>query len=327
MVIDTARSQLGIKEKPANSNRVVYNRWYYGKNISAYWCCTFVCWVFAHVEVIKPIAKPTTKYNGTLPAPTLVKGAKGNSVKLWQKFLNWFGNFNLKVDGEYGNLTFNATKVFQKTMGIDADGIAGKDTIGKAKPFLAKKEPAKANTVSKTPKADKLVSTAIKLAWPYGTPEKKWKFKTGNPTDACKKAMIKRGYGTKGKTSKKRKQWSDCGFVQNTCIFIAFNIKVKILPSSAKKAFPDVNGFKVVHQGKKIPDGLLKPGMIVRYPKTNGAMHTLMFLGYVMVDGKKVPVISEGGRGIRFFVIRKDEKKYNKSNVKFSRLQVLQVKE
>ena len=63
MVIATALSQLGVKEKPKNSNKVKYNVWFYGKNISAFWCCTFVCWVFAHVGEQKTLKK----YNGTLP--------------------------------------------------------------------------------------------------------------------------------------------------------------------------------------------------------------------------------------------------------------------
>lgn len=63
MVIATALSQLGVKEKPKNSNKVKYNRWFYGKNISAFWCCTFVCWCFAHVGEQKGLKK----YNGTLP--------------------------------------------------------------------------------------------------------------------------------------------------------------------------------------------------------------------------------------------------------------------
>ncbi len=318
MVVDTARGELGTKESPRNSNKVEYNRWYYGKNISAYWCCTFVCWVFAHVVVIKPIAKPTTKYSGSLPAPTLRKGAKSASVKLWQKFLNWFGKFGLKVDGDFGSKTYAATQVFQKTMGLDTDGVAGKLTIAAAKTFLAV---VKTTTPVKTstPKADKLVATVKKLAWAAGTPEKKWLFKTGNPTDACVSAMKKRGYGKTGKKKKNRLQFSDCGFVQNTCLYIAFGVKTKVLPSSAKKKFPEVAGMKVVFQGKKIPADFLKPGMIIRYPKTNGAQHAIMYLG----NG----YIAEGGRGIRFFIIRKDTQKYNKSNVKFSRLQVLQVKE
>ena len=48
-IIDLAESQVGTTEYPPNSNDVVYNTAYYGKEVSgsAYpWCCTFVWWVF-----------------------------------------------------------------------------------------------------------------------------------------------------------------------------------------------------------------------------------------------------------------------------------------
>ena len=117
MVIATARSQIGIKESPKNSNKVKYNRWFYGKNESAYWYCTFVCWVFAHViEEIKPVTKPTGKYSGTIPTPTIKRGDKGDNVKLLQKFLNWYHpDWKLEVDGEDGEKTEEAVMVFQKT--------------------------------------------------------------------------------------------------------------------------------------------------------------------------------------------------------------------
>ena len=65
MVVKTALSQVGVKEKPKNSNKVKYNTWYYGKVVSgsAYpWCMTFVQWCFAHV---KEPAKGT--YPGKFP--------------------------------------------------------------------------------------------------------------------------------------------------------------------------------------------------------------------------------------------------------------------
>ena len=46
-VLEIARSQLGVTEAPAGTNRVKYNDWYYGKAVSgsAYpWCMAFVQW-------------------------------------------------------------------------------------------------------------------------------------------------------------------------------------------------------------------------------------------------------------------------------------------
>ena len=57
-VLDIARKELGTKESPANSNRVKYNTWYYGREVSggAYpWCMVFVQWVFHQAGVPLPV--------------------------------------------------------------------------------------------------------------------------------------------------------------------------------------------------------------------------------------------------------------------------------
>ena len=57
-VLSIARRELGTKESPANSNRVKYNAWYYGREVSgsAYpWCMAFVQWVFAQMKVSLPL--------------------------------------------------------------------------------------------------------------------------------------------------------------------------------------------------------------------------------------------------------------------------------
>ena len=156
MVIATARAELGTKESPKNSNKVKYNRWFYGKNTSAYWCCTFVCWCFANVkaaEVIPTVTKPTGKYSGVIPTGLLKKGSKGDSVKNWQRFLNWYHPaWKLAVDGSFGLLTEKATKSFQKTEGIMADGEAGKNTFAKANAYKATPTATPKPTPTPTPK-------------------------------------------------------------------------------------------------------------------------------------------------------------------------------
>lgn len=52
-----ARDQLGVKESPPDSNRVLYNTWYYGHEVSgpAYpWCAVFIQWVFHQAGVSLP---------------------------------------------------------------------------------------------------------------------------------------------------------------------------------------------------------------------------------------------------------------------------------
>ena len=52
-IIKMAASQIGIKEQPANSNKVKYNTEYYGREVSGSdypWCCAFIWWVFKHCD-------------------------------------------------------------------------------------------------------------------------------------------------------------------------------------------------------------------------------------------------------------------------------------
>ena len=52
-------------------------------------------------------------------------GSKGNEVKLLQEKLN------LKADGIFGPLTEEAVKDFQRSNGLEVDGIVGADTLSK----------------------------------------------------------------------------------------------------------------------------------------------------------------------------------------------------
>ena len=58
----------------------------------------------------------------------LKKGSKGDSVKLLQELLNKHG-FNLTVDGDFGNKTEEAVKLFQKRLNLTVDGIVGSKTF------------------------------------------------------------------------------------------------------------------------------------------------------------------------------------------------------
>lgn len=53
-VLKIAKAELGTKESPANSNKVKYNTWYYGRPVSGPdypWCMVFVQWIFNQAGV------------------------------------------------------------------------------------------------------------------------------------------------------------------------------------------------------------------------------------------------------------------------------------
>ena len=57
-IVAIAAAELGTKESPPNSNKVKYNTWYYGREVSgkAYpWCMVFVQWVLDQAGVKPPI--------------------------------------------------------------------------------------------------------------------------------------------------------------------------------------------------------------------------------------------------------------------------------
>lgn len=267
------------------------------------------------------ITKPTGKYSGTIPSPTIKNGSKGSNVSNLQRFLNWYyPAWKLAVDGDCGNATEAAIRGFQRAEGISADGIYGKQSQGKANAY--KVSPSSGSTVAtpapvtkpaaSTTNAQKIVNKCNELAWPYGTSSSKWDYKKGSPTSKCKSAMKKHGYTGKGKQS-------SCAYFCNTVVRESGVNKSFGSLHGYKKAFPKTEkGFNTVHKGKSIPSGFLKPGDVVRYKKKSKDEHVLIYMGNNR--------ICEARHYHRFGNIYKDEKRYNGSNVKKSTIQVLRAK-
>lgn len=268
--------------------------------------------------------KKQEKYYPALHAVKFSKNGSSPTVKLLQK---WLG---LTEDGEIGKGTVAAWQHKLKEAGYythKIDGVFGVQSMKALQKYLndhdkadfPKKETTKAPTLAasaskKQTKANKIVAEAKKFCWPYGTKKSKWKYKTGRAKSVYKKALKKFM-----KHSAKISQ-SDCGYFVATCVRAAGVSKTfKALPGSAKQNYPKVpKTMKIVHKGKKIPKGLLRAGDIIRYRKSGGGQHTLMYIG----GGK----IAEAQRGHAFPAIKKDTKKYNKANVKKKTIQVLRAK-
>ena len=87
---------------------------------------------------VEKVKKPTPKkYTGIFPKVTknsnLKKGCKSKEVGYLQKFLNWYGGYDLIIDNDFGSKTEKAVKDFQKSMGLVVDGIFGTKSLAKAK--------------------------------------------------------------------------------------------------------------------------------------------------------------------------------------------------
>lgn len=76
------------------------------------------------------------KYSGKLP--TMIVGMKyrrPTHTKRWQRFLKWAVSAKLEADGVFGDKTYDATKKFQKKVGLKQTGAANKKTRKAARAF------------------------------------------------------------------------------------------------------------------------------------------------------------------------------------------------
>ena len=240
-----------------------------------------------------------------------------NTVKALQK------KAGASQDGAWGKGT---TKAVQKMIGTSVDGQWGKGSTKALQRWINKKvfpstsTTTKPKTSTSKPATSKPVQTSNAaaqaiiaqldyLAWPYGTSKTKYSYKKGSPTSNCKKAMNAQGYKGKGKQS-------SCIYFANTAVRRSGVNKKFCAGHGYKKPYPKTEaGFDTVLSGKSIPNNFLQPGDLIRYKKKGKDEHAMFYYG----NGK----ICDAGHYNRFGNIRKDDKRYNKSNVKKSTLQVL----
>lgn len=79
-ILRIARAEIGVKESPANSNKVKYNTAYYGRAVSGEnyaWCAVFIWWCF------RQAGAASLYYGGgkTAYCPTLMSYHKAQAVK------------------------------------------------------------------------------------------------------------------------------------------------------------------------------------------------------------------------------------------------------
>lgn len=75
-----------------------------------------------------PTATPTAEPTPS-PIPVLKKGMNGEAVKQMQSQLKRLGYLQAEPDGDFGSMTETAVKDFQKKNGLQADGMAGSQTL------------------------------------------------------------------------------------------------------------------------------------------------------------------------------------------------------
>lgn len=253
-------------------------------------------------------------YTGPLPTATVKKGSKGENVKRVQRFLNCDINAKLDDDGKCGKKTVTAIKKFQKKYKLKVDGVFGTQCRRKMQ-SLIKPTPAPKPTPTPAPTttgASKIIANAKNFAYPSGTSSKTYSYKNGKPKSTYPPAL-KKYMGKKARVSQ-----TDCGYFVNTCVRASGLGKFTALGASGKKPFPALVGsLYIASKGKKITSSMLKAGDVVRYHKTNGGQHVVIYLG----NG----YIAHASRKNAFPRIQK-KSPWNNSNVKTSSIQIVRAK-
>ena len=84
-------------------------------------------------SIIKKLTKSAYKEAFPVVPPVIKIKSTGEQVKKLQKFLNWYGDYGLTVDGDCGEKTTKAIKMFQKAEKLTVDGEFGPKSLAAAK--------------------------------------------------------------------------------------------------------------------------------------------------------------------------------------------------
>ena len=84
-------------------------------------------------SIIKKLTKSAYKEAFPVVPPVIKIKSTGEQVKKLQKFLNWYGDYGLTVDGDCGKKTTKAIKMFQKAEKLTVDGEFGPKSLAAAK--------------------------------------------------------------------------------------------------------------------------------------------------------------------------------------------------
>lgn len=84
-------------------------------------------------SITKKLTKSAYKEAFPVVPPVIKIKSTGEQVKKLQKFLNWYGDYGLTVDGDCGEKTTKAIKMFQKAEKLTVDGEFGPKSLAAAK--------------------------------------------------------------------------------------------------------------------------------------------------------------------------------------------------
>lgn len=165
-------------------------------------------------------------------------------------------------------------------------------------------------TIETVERGSEIVAKAKEYAYPLGTASSKYAYKTGSALPAYKTAL-KKYMNKSAKVSQ-----TDCGYFSSTCVRASgIASDFLCLPANGTKPYPTLPSTMSIASKGSV--GTLKAGDIIRWQKTNGHQHTVVYIG----NG----VIAHASREHAFPRMAKSTP-WTASNTKTSTLQVLRAK-
>ncbi len=187
----------------------------------------------------------------------LKKDMRGDAVTELQKYLGKLGYMDIAPTGYYGDITEAAVKAFQKEYGLERDGIAGKQTIGKIETLSDGKAQISAKSAVMTKASRGEDSVADKLI-----------------------GFAKRFIGVRYRWGGTTPKGFDCsGFTK----YVFDNIGVDLNRTSTSQAA----------QGERVSKSGLQPGDLVFFD-TNGGHNRINHVGIYIGGGRFIQASSTG---------------------------------
>ena len=112
-----------VLNDPSKQN-VLVHRWFQDTTCPGDWLYNGM-WELVY-WVNQKLATPKATYDFSFS--DVVKGDSGDDVRVMQALLKSYGYGDLKLDGDFGELTLNALKKFQSANGLTVDGWCGQLT-------------------------------------------------------------------------------------------------------------------------------------------------------------------------------------------------------
>lgn len=147
-IIEKAQSFIGIKENPSDSNNVIFNTWYYGRDVygSAYpWCCTFVSYVFSQCGAIELIGgksalclntgqwfKNQGRFYVSNPQPGDIVFFKYGTNSRWTNHIGIVESVN--VNGSINTIEGNTSKTSDDNGGAVMRRVRSSNIVGYGRP-------------------------------------------------------------------------------------------------------------------------------------------------------------------------------------------------